>query len=46
MRFDSEPVDENRVCPGIHKVRVGPATSSVLATSYTTGKGKVVRNTM
>ena len=32
MRLEYELVDANRVCPGIHKVRVGPATRSVVAT--------------
>ena len=36
-------MDANRVCPGIHKVRVGPATRSVVATCYyTPGRGKIV----
>ena len=32
-RPDYELVDANRVCSGIHKVRVGPATRSAVATS-------------
>jgi len=31
-RLEHELVDANRVCPGIHKVRVGPATRSAVAT--------------
>jgi len=32
MRLEHELVDANRVCPGIQKVRVGPATRSAVAT--------------
>jgi len=31
-RLEYELVDAHRVCPGIHKVRVGPATRSTVAT--------------
>jgi len=31
-KAEYEFVDVNRVCPGVHKVRVGPATRSVVAT--------------
>ena len=33
--LEYELVDANRVCPGIHNVRVGPATRSVVATCST-----------
>ena len=32
MRLEYKLVDANRVCPGIHKVRVKPATWSMVAT--------------
>jgi len=41
MRLEYKLVDANRVCPGIHKVRVGPDTSSVVATCPS-GRGKIV----
>jgi len=35
MRLEYEMVDANRVCPGIQKFRVGPATRSAVDTRYT-----------
>ena len=32
MRTEYKLVGVNRVCPGIHEVRVGPATRSAVAT--------------
>jgi len=42
MRLEYELVDADRVCPGIHKVRLGLATRSAVATCYTPGRGKIV----
>ena len=47
MTFEYEQVDANRVCQGIQKVGVVPATRSAVATCYTPGRGKIVpRNLM
>jgi len=40
--LDYELVYANKVCQGIQKVRVEPATRSAVATCYTPGRGKVV----
>ena len=42
MTLEYELVDADRVCPGVHKVGVGPATRSAVATSYTPGCKKIV----
>jgi len=43
MRLEYEVVDANRVCPGIQKVRVEPATKSVVATCYKRAKKKILK---
>ena len=41
-KAEYELVDANRVCPGIHKVRVRPHNMRAFATCYTPGIKKIV----